>query len=170
MGRDKASLPFRGGTLADAVSHAVREAAGSAVFVGNPPLGIPDLFPGEGPLGGILTALHHSEAEWNLIVACDMPEITADVLRQLLDRAEAATGGRAAGCDALLPCHEGKPEPLCAVYRLGARDTMERHFNSGVRKVTAALDGLTVVRLEIAEVRAFQNVNTPRDWMEYGAG
>jgi hypothetical protein len=43
MGRDKAQLPFRGGTLSDAVARAVRDAAGSALLVGNAALGgIPD--------------------------------------------------------------------------------------------------------------------------------
>jgi molybdopterin-guanine dinucleotide biosynthesis protein A len=165
MGRDKAGLPYQGGTLAGAVARAVESVAGTATLVGNPELGgIPDLYPGEGPLGGILTALSHSTAEWNLIVACDMPEITPVFLRGLLDAAERA------GCDVLLPCGpSGRPEPLCAVYRRSARETIQRHFAQGVRKVTAALEGLAVVRLDVAEALSFQNVNTPEDWAVYAA-
>lgn len=166
MGRDKAGLPFRGSTLAAAVAQAVREAAGSAVLVGSSePGGIADLYPGEGPLGAILTALKHTSSEWNLVVACDMPEITSPLLRRLLDTAQAK------GCDALLPLGpDGRVEPLCAVYRRTARETVERCFSEGVRKVTAALEGLDIHRLEIAEVMQFQNVNTPEDWLAYGAG
>jgi len=165
MGRDKASLPFHGGTLAGAVARAVETAAGSAILVGNPGLGgIPDRYPGEGPLGGILTALHHTAAEWNLIVACDMPEITPAFLRRLLDQAEAAAG------DVLLPYGPGgRPEPLCAVYRRQVLETLERRFAEGIRKVTAALQGLAVIRLDVAEVMSFQNVNTPEDWAVYAA-
>ena len=166
MGRDKACLPFRGGTLSAAVAEAVRKAAGNAILVGNPELGgIPDRYPGEGPLGGILTALHHTSSEWNLIVACDLPELTANFLLRLLDAAEAS------GCDALLPhTAGGRPQPLCAIYRTSARDSIEKQFRAGIRKVTVALDGLDIHHLEVAEVLQFQNVNTPEDWADYAAG
>jgi molybdopterin-guanine dinucleotide biosynthesis protein A len=166
MGRDKAQLPFRGGTLADAIAGAVREAAGCAILVGNTALGgIPDRYPGEGPLGGILTALEHTGSEWNLIVACDLPQLTAAFLRRLLDTAEAE------GCDVLLPHSAGgRPQPLCAVYRRSARETLEERFRTGTRKVTLALEGLAVYPLEVSEALQFQNVNTPEDWAGYAAG
>src|SRR6266566_1257366 len=113
MGRDKARLPYRGGTLAEWVARQVELAAQSATLVGNPVGnvelgGIPDLYPGQGPLGGILTALHHSATDWNLIVACDMPEVSAEFLGALLAAAEGS------GADALLPRGpSGQPEPLC---------------------------------------------------------
>ena len=166
MGRDKARLPFRGGTLSAAVADAVREAAGSAILVGNPDLGgISDRYPGEGPLGGILTALHHTSAEWNLIVACDLPELTSAFLRRLMEEAEAR------GCDALLPhAPGGRPEPLCAVSRRSARERLAEQFAAGIRKVTRGLEGLDVYHLEVRETLQFQNVNTPEDWADYAAG
>ncbi len=107
MGRDKARMPYRGETLAEWIARAVKTAAGSATLVGNAqPGGIPDLYPGEGPLGGILTALRHTSADWNLIVACDMPEVSAEFLGDLLAAAERS------GADALLPRGPlGKVEP-----------------------------------------------------------
>ena len=168
MGRDKALLPFHGGPLAGAVARAVREAAGAVVVVGRPELldypTIPDLYPGEGPLGGILTALAHSRAEWNLVVACDMPEVTSDFLSRLLDRA--GDSGRAV----LIPRGpSGRPEPLCAVYRASARGPLEREFARGVRKVMAAVAGLDAGFWETPEMTHFQNVNTPEDWAGYAA-
>src|SRR5579871_3937549 len=118
MGRDKARLPFRGGSLGEFVAHTVAAAAGSVVLVGNPaeynefpfPV-IADLHPGAGPLGGILTALHHTSADWNLVVACDMPGLSAAALQRILAAAEHS------GTDALVPAGpSGIPEPLCAVY------------------------------------------------------
>jgi molybdopterin-guanine dinucleotide biosynthesis protein A len=168
MGRDKALLPFHGGPLASAVAHAIEQAAGSAVIVGRVEFpgypAIPDLYPGEGPLGGILTALAHSPAEWNLVVACDMPAVTADFLASLLQRA------RESGRDALIPSGPtGRPEPLCAVYRSTARGPLEREFVRGVRKVMAAVAALDAAAYTVAEVAQFQNVNTPEDWAGYAA-
>ena len=165
MGRDKALLPYRGGSLAGAVARAVECAAGRVTLVGNPGIGgIADLYPGEGPLGGILTALHHTTAEWNLVVACDMPGISSELLGRLLEAAEES------GADALLPSGpSGKVEPLCAVYRRQSLEQMEANFARGIRKVTAALEGLATVRLAVPELAPFQNVNTPEDWEPYAA-
>jgi molybdopterin-guanine dinucleotide biosynthesis protein A len=165
MGRDKARLPFRGGELAAAVAGAVARAAGNVTLVGHSELSaIPDLYPGEGPLGGILTALHHTSAVWNLIVACDMPRLSDTFLAELLARAMRSPAA------VILPCGpDGLPQPLCAVYHKRALPTLEDHFNRGIRKVTAALTGLTVERLAVAELSLFQNVNTPEDWAPYAA-
>lgn len=171
MGRDKALLPFRGGTLGGAVARAVAAAAGSAVLVGNPALGetlgypaIPDLYPGEGPLGGILTALGHTMADWNLIVACDMPGLSGGFLAGLLDAAERA------GAGVLMPAGPcGLPEPLCAVYHGSVRPAIGAAFRRGIRKVAAALDEAGAITLPVLELAPFHNVNTPEDWAGYAA-
>jgi molybdopterin-guanine dinucleotide biosynthesis protein A len=165
MGRDKARLPFRGGDLVGAVAAMVARAAGNVTLVGHPELpSIPDRYPGGGPLGGILTALHHTTADWNLIVACDMPEVTAEFLAGLLARAMRSRA------DVLLPFGpDALPQPLCAVYHRRARAAMEDHFARGVRRVTEALAGLGVEPLAVAELSYFQNVNTPQDWAAYAA-
>jgi molybdopterin-guanine dinucleotide biosynthesis protein A len=63
----------------------------------------------------------------------------------------------------------GLPEPLCAAYRQCALPVTERDFQGGVRKVTAAYAGTPVVMWPMAELKPFQNVNTPEDWSGYAA-
>jgi molybdopterin-guanine dinucleotide biosynthesis protein A len=169
MGRDKALLPFRGATLAGTVAEAVGAAAGSVRLVGSLSYGelgygiVPDGYPGEGPLGGILTALDHSPADWNLIVACDMPALSADFLRQLLDAAGAS------GAGVLLPADpSGRLQPLCAVYHRSSRQGLGAAFARGVRKVAEALEEVACAPGPITEAFYFQNVNTPEDWAAYG--
>src|ERR1700739_3851372 len=122
MGRNKAFLTLGDHTLIEIVGSAVREAAGNVAIVG--PLevyghyGFPvisDRTAGAGPLAGIEAALIHTSADgdvadWNLIVACDMPRVSPILLRRILDEAEAHP---AAGC--ILPeTAPGSLEPLGA--------------------------------------------------------
>jgi molybdopterin-guanine dinucleotide biosynthesis protein A len=178
MGRDKALLPFRGGALVQSVARAVSEAVGSATLVGDPgrygALGypvIPDLQPGEGPLGGILTALRHSGADWNFIAACDMPQLRPETLRELIGKLLDAPLYAQLEADALLPVGpQGRAEPLCALYHRRCAKAFEDAFAAGVRKITAALENLRTIRMHVAEVSFFQNVNTPEEWAQHDAG
>ncbi len=141
-------------------SSAIRTAIGLSGYPA-----IPDLYPGEGPLGGIITALRHSTAEWNLIAACDMPLLDAKMLGRLLRTAIESEA------DALLPVSAGgRPEPLCAFYRWSCLKPFEDAFSTGVRKVATALEAVRTVRLPVAEVSYFQNVNTPEEWAGHDAG
>ena len=169
MGRDKALLPFHGVALAQAIGGTVRAAAGSCVLVGDPStyagLGlsvIPDLYPGEGPLGGILTALYHTAADWNVIVACDMPEVSAGFLERLLGCASQSFQ------DVLAPASCcGRLEPLCSVYHRRSAWALGAAFARGARKVADALAEVRLATLTVPDVRIFENVNTPRDWAPY---
>jgi molybdenum cofactor guanylyltransferase len=172
MGSDKALLPFHGDPLARFLAGLVERAAGRVVLVGNPAIAsmvgypaIPDRYPGEGPLGGILTALEHTESDWNLVVACDMPGLSAEFLAGLLDEAERSEAG------ALVPAGPGdRPEPLCAVYHRRLRAPLSLAFARGVRKIMAALEeeaAMEVRRFPVAEAGFFQNVNTPEDWARW---
>ena len=170
MGQDKARLPFRGGTLADAVALEVQLATGSVTLVGHAEMaGISDRYPGEGPLGGILTALHHTSADWNLIVACDMPQVSVAFLKLLMTEAERSSAERSMPAIVLPYGPDAQPEPLCAAYHRRALPGLEAAFGRGIRKVTAAMQGLAVARLDVPEVAIFQNVNTPQDWSGYAA-
>ncbi len=172
MGHDKALLPFKGRTLVEHVAAEVFSVARNVTLVGNPArytyLGYPviqDILPGCGPLSGIHAALTVSKAEWNLIVACDMPEVTAEFLGRLMERAEAGTA------DAVVPAGpSGLPEPLCAAYRRRALKAIGGALASGVRKVTDGFAGLEIDVWRVAESRYFHNLNTPQEWTCYSNG
>lgn len=170
MGRDKALLPFRGAPMAQRIAGEVAQAARSAFLIGHPErysgLGYPviaDAFPGEGPLSGILTALRHTNVQWNLVVACDMPGLTSGFLEDLLEAAEAN------GSTTIPVGPSGRMEPLCAVWHGDALRAVETAFGQGIRMVAAALEGLRWTAYPVAEVAPFQNVNTPEDWTGHAA-
>lgn len=171
MGRDKALLPFRGAPLVRWIAQAVEEAAGSVMLAGDDgrygALGlpsIPDAYPGQGPLGGILTVLRYAPpegnpADWNLIVACDMPGVSASFLRGLMEAAEKS------GAGVLLPAGPGgRGEPLCAAYHRRALAALDTAFAEGVRSVREALKGVPTATLPVPDLEAIENVNTPLEW------
>lgn len=169
MGRDKPLLPFRGKTLVEHIAAEVREAAGSVTLVGGAErfrsLNLPaiaDIKPDCGPLGGIVTALEFSTAEWNLVVACDMPAVSAGFLRSLLDDAERT------GCECLVPVSPaGRIEPLCAVYRRTCLPELLRALDAGTRKMTDILEALNAVKRSVPESGFFRNLNTPEEWVTH---
>ena len=129
-----------------------------------------DRWPGEGPFGGIVTALLATAEtadgrEWNLIVGCDMPFLTREWLAYLVERALASQA------EVLAPKSERGLEPLCACWRTSAAGKLQHAFDGGVRKVTDAmkhvqmevLDETHWKRFDIAG-RLFWNMNTPADY------
>ena len=172
MGRDKALLPFKGRTLVEFVAAEVHAVTHVVTVVGNIsrhsylsyPV-IEDIFPGRGPLSGIHAALTASRAEWNVIVACDMPDVTSEFLRQVVERAESG------GADAVLPAGpSGLPEPLCAAYRRRSLESIADALERGIRKVTDGLAGLAVDIWHVPDSRYFHNLNSPQDWSSHTNG
>ena len=164
MGRDKALLQEAGLPLLERVASVVSQATGNCTVVAPTGryegLGVPvlaDLWPGEGPLGGILTALESGAAEWNLIVAVDMPFLDAEFLTGLLD--EARKGG-----ESVVPVHaDGGVEPLCGVYHAGGLPRLRAFFQAGGRRVKDALHEIAL-RTVPAPERILANINTPEQW------
>jgi molybdopterin-guanine dinucleotide biosynthesis protein A len=168
MGTDKALLPFGDGLLVDHIAAQVADAAGSVCLVGEPGryvhLGypaIPDLFPGIGPLGGIVTALTASEAEWSLIVACDMPALPSGALATI------SAAARASSADSVIPCPGSRFQPVCAAYRHSALAGLNRAVQDGVRALHRAVEYIQVQRLEFEDKNWFQNLNTREEWSEF---
>lgn len=132
---------------------------------------VPDGWPGEGPLGGIITALRTSKSEptreWNLILSCDMPFLTSEWLAYLAGRAMKSSA------QAVYPQSAHGPEPLCACYRTDAGPALQEVFEHGVRKVTEALKHVCTEVLDEADWkrfdsagRLFWNMNTLADYEE----
>jgi molybdenum cofactor guanylyltransferase len=133
---------------------------------------VEDRWPGEGPLGGIITALENAARntappEWNLILSCDMPFLTPGWLAFLGERAVRSKA------EVVFPHSASGPEPLCACWQTAAAAKLRTGFESGVRKVT---EGIALLRAEVLdeadwkrfddEGRLFWNMNTAEDYEE----
>lgn len=179
FGRDKALVGFGGRTMLAQTTGLLASVCGEVIIVAAegqyPDVPVPllaDRWPGQGPLGGILTALQSSalrgtESIWNLIVSCDMPFLTRDWLEFLCQRAE-----RSAAQVAVAESANGL-EPLCACWKTTSMPSVQAAFDSGVRKVSDAMKRLPMEVLDVSvwkrfdtKGRLFWNINTPADYEE----
>jgi molybdopterin-guanine dinucleotide biosynthesis protein A len=165
MGRDKALLSLDRSTLVEQIGARVRSAAGFITLIGAPEryssLGLPvaaDLIEGCGPIGGVYTALKISSAAWNLIVACDMPAVTAGFLAQLLE------GAQEADADCFVPKTASGLHPLCAVYHCRVLPAVEYAIDHKSFKMHDLLRSLRAVSWPVADPSLLENVNTPIEW------
>ena len=170
FGRDKALVDVGGKPLALHVADIVSKASGEITLVGDPalyehlgPPVIPDQVQRFGPVAGIAAALAHTSAEWNAIVACDMPRLRTTFLEHLFRLAESTAA------PAVVPIQpDGREQPLCAVYSAQLREPMAEAMRSGIHKVREALNAVDVrfvLPPEYAQIdpsgEVFANVNTP---------
>ncbi|HEX9164866.1 MAG TPA: molybdenum cofactor guanylyltransferase [Gemmatimonadales bacterium] len=127
---------------------------------------VPDRRPGVGALGGILTAVVAAPAPV-VVVAWDMPFVTAALLRALADRLD--------GVDAVLPASGSRRgvEPLCAAYGPACGPAIERALAKGDQRAIGFHAHVRVAVLGEVEVgawgdpaRLFFNVNSPQDLLE----
>jgi molybdenum cofactor guanylyltransferase len=168
MGRDKAFLPFGGGTLVEAVASRLREACDDVLVVARDPapfeaLGlraVRDALPERRSLVGIYTGLSHAAGP-AFVCGCDMPFLCPALLRHM--------GGLAASADVVMPRLKDY-EPLHAVYTAACLEPIRAVLAAGGRNA----DILTAVRTRIleepevrrfdADLRSFVNVNTPEEY------
>jgi len=166
MGCNKALLSYRGATLVEYIASEVQSAAGSVSLVGSADLYcrlpypvVPDRFPNCGPAAGVHAALACGEADWNLIVACDMPGVTRDRLARLLEEAERRAR------QALIPLADARrPQPLCAVYHRDCLPVFERALRMGRYRLSSVIQELDLACLSPEETAWLENLNTPADW------
>lgn len=128
-----------------------------------------DRWPGQGPLGGIVTGLLATEesggSPWNLVVSCDMPFLTREWLGYMIGRALASEA------EVVVPESAHGLEPLCACWRTSGAGKLQQALSEGVRKVTEAMKRLRIEVLDEAHWkrfdnagRLFWNMNTHQDY------
>jgi molybdopterin-guanine dinucleotide biosynthesis protein A len=180
MGRDKGLLDFGGVPLILHTAQLLEPLVAEVIIVGSPSryakLGLRAIEddaraqcgadrPRRGPLAGIATALAATRSRWNLIIACDLPYLSAAWLDWLLSRALRSRG------EAVVPRTERGIEPLAAVYRRECGGPIAAALARGVRKVSDAVEELRVDFVYPREWRGadpsglvLKNMNAPAEY------
>jgi molybdopterin-guanine dinucleotide biosynthesis protein A len=175
MGKDKAWLEIDGRPMIQRVIEQLLQVTPTVSVIANDReydrLGLPvlaDLNRGIGPLEAIRVALAASLTPCVLLVACDLPFVTAEFLEFLLERVESH--------QAVVPLNsDGRAEPLCAIYSTEAVEDVTELIRSGERKVSRLLDRVPARLIPFDDFnqlagaeRFFINVNTPEDYSRVG--
>jgi molybdopterin-guanine dinucleotide biosynthesis protein A len=174
-GADKASLPIGRARIIDRQLAALSTVADDIRIVANDRdryagLGlrvIADVVPDAGPLGGLYTALLDATHDRVLVLACDLPFVTAALLQRLAT--ESGTGPDNDEVDAVVPRSARGLEPLCALYLTRCAAAARARIDRGDLMVAGLLADLRVRELGPAALAPyddgslFENVNTPHD-------
>jgi molybdopterin-guanine dinucleotide biosynthesis protein A len=169
MGRDRAHLSFAGQPAATRITSLLAGLFGEVLIAGGDPpesaVGrrVADQGEPQCALRGLVTALTAATRERVLVVATDLPLVTADLLLALVAWPEA---------DAVVPSVNGRLQPLCALYRREpvlavARSRLAAGGDLAVRGLLEEIDTVTLEAADVAQVdpdgTALFNVNTPED-------
>lgn len=123
---------------------------------------VPDRFAGCGPLAGLHAAMRWNDCSLFIVLACDLPNLQAPLLRSLVSLAE--------GFDAAIPrTKDGRAHPLCAVYQRTCLPSIEHALEGGSHKfIEIFLDNALAVRWigpdeGVYKAAELANINTPED-------
>jgi len=170
-GRDKGSLLVGGLSILERQLREVSQVADDVMLVGAhaaPTVAgvairaIADRVTGVGPLGGLDAALAASGRDHVMIIAGDMPYVSAQLVAHLTSLGPDA--------DAVVPRTERGYHPLCAVYARSCESVVARRLAARAFAMKDLLDELKVRVVDRSELAAFgdpdrllANVNTPAD-------
>lgn len=166
MGRDKAQLLLDGVTFQLRLAEVLSDFPERLLSTGRRDLSlpgftsVPDLLPGQGPLGALQALLTVCRSQALLLVPCDVPLFSKPLAHHL---AQAITGE----WEAVVPVtRDGREHPACGVYRGDLLPQLNAYLAGGGRQMRSFLAPLRVLRLPLADTpfpdRCLTNVNTPQ--------
>ena len=176
LGRDKAWEDVGGQRIIDRVIGALQSSCDEVLIIGDRPerqneLSLPkciqyrsDELKGRGSIGGLYTGLKASDTLWSLVVACDMPFISRELIRFMLS---IISKNR---CDAIVPVINGRYQPTHALYNSTCIPFIEKNISSGNFRMDSYFDEIYLEEISEDVINSikgaelsFFNVNTEDD-------
>lgn len=168
MGSDKSQLLIEQQTFTERIAETLFRVTDSVILVGGLGANYPrvaDIYPQWGALGGLHTALATCESEWAIVVACDLPLVSAELFSFL--------SSKCLDHDAVVPIQpDGRPQPLAALYRIDpCLQRATELIEAGRRRPLDLLEVVNTCWVPFDELRNlaqpekfFVNINTPSDY------
>jgi len=165
MGQDKAFLKLNGKTFIEHSIEAIKPLVYEIIIVSDNAdcemfnlKCVNDVIKNSGPLAGIYSGLINSKTDYNLVLSCDIPLITADVLKQLIIDDEP-------DIDIKQIVSNGKPMPLIALYKKRCETLFFKLLQNDERRLHVALNQCKVKNIEMNPENELSttNINTPEE-------
>jgi|TARA_R110000737_G_scaffold352064_1_gene396495 molybdopterin-guanine dinucleotide biosynthesis protein A len=167
MGTDKGMLPLNETVFIERIVNALKEASIENITIVSANKAydflnckrIEDVIPDKGPVGGIFTALSHSNTKSNIILSVDVPLITAEIIQWLIKN-----------------CSDNKQitqvkvsdriSPLIAIYNKEVVSIFEDHLKRDQLRVRMVIAEIPHKTIDVPEkwCSLLQNINTKEDY------
>jgi molybdopterin-guanine dinucleotide biosynthesis protein A len=166
MGQDKGLLLLNDKPLVKYVIEALSPIVQNIIIISNneayKKFGFPvysDIVKKKGPAGGIYTALIHSSAEKNIILSCDTPFVSSELLSFLLLKSKVF--------DVTVAEFNNKIHPLIGVYSQCVLPSYKINLDKNHLKLMLINQSLNTNIVKVDEKfnnpKLFYNINTPKD-------
>mgnify|MGYP001330210788 CR=1 FL=1 len=168
MGEPKGELNFLGKPLMEVPLSALSKSGASEIIVigGDRPDWLPseifhvdDPYPGEGPLGGVISALRICNEESVMILSNDLMGIDSETILTILKKVNSQ--------GVVVPVAGSKRQVLSALWRRSLLASLTEIYETGERSIQTALKSLSVTEVNEFDQDKFANANTPSDIIDY---
>lgn len=168
MGEDKGFLHLNGKTFMSHIIKALKPLVGDIIIVSNNAdydifklKRVVDVMEDSGPLAGLYTGLLHSETEKNIVLSCDVPLITNEVLKKLIE-------GFTSEVEVVQFESQGKTMPLVAMYKKQCMHQILKLLQTNERRLRFAIEQLEVktIKLDPELEKTVRNINTVEELKE----
>jgi len=169
MGIDKSLMLLNGKTLIEYSIDALRPLCNSVIISSNNSIydftGCevwPDELTDQAPIVGIYSCLKRSKTDINIILSCDMPLISTNIVEYLLENS--------INQSITVPVHEnGFIEPMCGIYKQSAIAILKEYIDMGNFRLndcilTSSYRLVPTYQLSFSSPNTFININTHEDF------
>jgi len=117
-----------------------------------------DLIKSKGPLAGIYTGLNHSKSDKNIVISCDVPYVSKELINLLIEQSE--------GSQITIPEKEGKTHQLIGVFSKSCSESFKNAIENNELKAKTVFEklNLNIVDANQFENKIFTNINTKDDF------
>lgn len=167
MGYDKQQIAIDGLLLREYQIEMLKSLFEQVIVVSNNPslydsqvLCVKDILPFSCPLSGIHSALSNTTCDGVFVIACDMPIIDINLIKDMIKTFEDSC------CDVCIPAYDDFYEPLYGIYNKNCKKSIEHYLNLGNRKILTYIDSVRFKPYNVTDKSVFINLNQPSDLLK----